>query len=307
MFISILLDIVLPILVLIGFGVIMQRAFQMDLYTLAKINFYYITPATVFMSMYRSEISPQLLGMVALFYALYIGILYLISLVLTRSLGYSRGMKAAFTNSLILDNCGNYGLPINELAFKGDPLASSIQALIMSFQSLLTFTYGTISVQSAKSEGFGKQAIIGFLKMPVPYCLVLGLALHTLKVPLPIFISKPLDYMNQSMVAIALLTLGAQIIKYPLQLKRIDVYLSSLIRLLIAPIIGFCLILLLGLKGIPAQALLIASGMPTGVNTSILAEEYKNEPDFAAQTVLISTILNIVTITALISLAKSWG
>lgn len=47
--------------------------------------------------------------------------------------------------------------------------------------------------------------------------------------------------------------------------------------------------------------------MPTGVNSTILAEEYDNEPDFASQTVLISTLLNIVTMTALISLAKYVG
>lgn len=117
-------------------------------------------------------------------------------------------MRAAFTNSLLLDNSGNYGLPINDLAFKGDPMAGSVQALIMSFQSLLTFTYGVISIQGAKTEGLYKQAIIGFLKMPVPYALVIGIVLHALALPLPVFISQPLTYADQSMVAIALLTLG---------------------------------------------------------------------------------------------------
>lgn len=69
-------------------------------------------------------------------------------------------------------------------------------------------------------------------------------------------------------------------------MKRFSVYLSMVLRLLVGPAVGFSLVLLLGLEGVPAQALLIASGMPTGVNTAILAEEYKNEPDFAAQTVL---------------------
>ena len=36
---DILLEVVLPIFVLIGFGIIMQYAFKLDLYTLAKINF----------------------------------------------------------------------------------------------------------------------------------------------------------------------------------------------------------------------------------------------------------------------------
>ncbi|WP_435922235.1 AEC family transporter [Paenibacillus sp. DYY-L-2] len=300
---QILLDVVLPIFVLIGLGALMQRAFKLDLYTLAKINFYYITPAVVFLSMYQSAMSPELLGSVTLFYALYVLLLYVVSKV-SRRMKFSRGMKAAFTNSLILDNSGNYGLPINQLAFKGDPLAASLQALIMTFQSLVTFTYGVMSVQRAKTGGTLKAALIGFLKMPVPYALVLGLGFHVLHLPLPEFLGKPLGYVSDSMVSIALLTLGAQIVKYPLRLDRFDVYLSVLLRLLIGPAIGFLLIFLLGLKGIPAQALLIASGMPTGVNSTILAEEYGNEPDFASQTVLISTLLNIVTITALISLSK---
>ncbi|AZS14063.1 AEC family transporter [Paenibacillus lutimineralis] len=304
MIIEILLDVVLPIFVLIGIGAVMHRIFRLDLYTLAKINFYYITPAVVFLSMYQSEMSAELLGSVTLFYVLYIALLYGVSSLVSRRMKFSQGMKAAFTNSLLLDNSGNYGLPVNQLAFKGDPMAMSLQALIMTFQSLVTFTYGVMSIQKAKNGGSLKAALTGFLKMPVPYALVLGLVFHVLKMPLPNFVSKPLGYMADSMVSIALLTLGAQIIKYPLRLDRLDVYISVLLRLLIGPVVGFTLIMVLGMRGIPAQALLIASGMPTGVNSTILAEEYNNEPDFASQTVLISTLLNIVTITALISIAK---
>jgi len=286
---------------------LMQRAFKLDLYTLAKINFYFVTPAVVFVSMYESEMSAELLGSVTAFYVLYVLLLYGVSRLVSWRLKFRPGMRAAFTNSLILDNSGNYGLPINQLAFKGDPLATSVQALVMTFQSLVTFTYGVMSVQRAKSGGTLKAALIGFLKMPVPYALVLGMALHLLQWPIPYFVSKPLGYIADSMVAIALLTLGAQIVKYPLRLDRIDVYVSVALRLLIGPVIGFILVWVLGLKGIPAQALLIASGMPTGVNSTILAEEYDNEPDFASQTVLISTLLNIITMTALISLSKYVG
>lgn len=247
---DIILEVVLPIFVLIGLGCLMQRAFRLDLYTLSKINFYFITPAVVFLSMYQSQMSAELLGSVTGFYVLYVLLLWGISMLVSRTLKFRRGLRAAFTNSLILDNSGNYGLPINQLAFKGDPLAASVQALVMTFQSLVTFTYGVMSVQRAKSGGTLKAALIGFLKMPVPYALVLGMALHVLNLPLPYFVSKPMGYIADSMVAVALLTLGAQIVKYPLRLDRFDVYVSVALRLLIGPAIGFGLILLLGLKGV---------------------------------------------------------
>ncbi|MDO3408313.1 AEC family transporter [Saccharibacillus sp. CPCC 101409] len=304
MIFQILLNVVLPVFILIVAGSAMQRLFRLDLYTLSKINFYYITPAVVFMSLYRSAISVELLGGVALFYGIYIGVLYALCFILTRSFKYTSGMKAAFTNSVLLDNSGNYGLPINQLVFAGSPLAASIQALLMAFQSLLTFTYGVISIQGARLSGNYRSVLIGFMKMPVPYALVLGFAFHAFAVPLPNFVTQPLGYVQNSMVAIALLTLGAQIVQYPLRLGRLEIYFSMILRLIIAPVIGYILILAFGMKGLPAQALLIASGMPTGVNSSILAEEYRNEPDFAAQTVLVSTLLNIVTVTILITVAK---
>ncbi|WIV19973.1 AEC family transporter [Paenibacillus polygoni] len=306
MILDILLEVVLPVFVLIGVGSLMQRVFELDLYTLAKINFYFITPAAVFMSMYLSEMSGELLGTIALFYAMYSLILYLIGCIVAKSFKFNKGMKAAFNNSIMLDNAGNYGMPISALVFKGDPLAASIQAFIMSMQSLLTFTYGVLSIQGAQLKGNYRSLVIGFLKMPVPYALLLGILWNALGAPLPTFLSMPLTYAQQSMVAVALLTLGAQIVKYPLRLGRVTVYVSMFIRLLIAPVIGVTLVYLLGLEGMTAQALIIASGMPTGVNASILAEEYRNEPDFAAQTVLISTLFNVITLIGLIALARTF-
>ncbi len=303
LFLDILFGVVLPIIVLIVAGSVLERIFRLDLYTLSKINFYCITPATVFMSMYHSNMNPALLGNVILFYTLYVLLLYIAGSITSRIMGYRNGKKAAFNNSIMLDNSGNYGLPVNQLVFNGEPLAASMQALIMSLQSLLTFTYGVISIQGSRLQGNYRSVIIGFLKMPVPYALVLGLLLHVMGVPLPAMLSQPLTYAQQSMVAIALITLGAQIVKYPLRLYRTDIYLSMALRLFGGPLIGLLLIYVLGLSGIPAQALLIASAMPTGVNTSILAEEYRNEPDFAAQTVLLSTIVNVFTITAVITLS----
>ncbi|GIP43969.1 transporter [Paenibacillus sp. J45TS6] len=306
MILDILLEVVLPVFVLIGVGSLMQRVFELDLYTLAKINFYFITPAAVFMSMYLSEMSGELLGTIALFYAMYSLILYLIGCIVAKSFKFNKGMKAAFNNSIMLDNAGNYGMPISALVFKGDPLAASIQAFIMSMQSLLTFTYGVLSIQGAQLKGNYRSLVVGFLKMPVPYALLLGILWNALDAPLPTFLSMPLTYAQQSMVAVALLTLGAQIVKYPLRLGRITVYVSMFIRLLIAPVIGIALVYLLGLEGMTAQALIIASGMPTGVNASILAEEYRNEPDFAAQTVLISTLFSVVTLIGLIAIARTF-
>ncbi len=58
------------------------------------------------------------------------------------------------------------------------------------------------------------------------------------------------------------------------------------------------------LEGVMAQALFIASAMPTSVNSAVIAEEYKSHPDFAAQTVLFSTVASMLTVTVIIYLSR---
>ncbi|MFP3390431.1 hypothetical protein [Brevibacillus sp. SIMBA_040] len=60
----------------------------------------------------------------------------------------------------------------------------------------------------------------------------------------------------------------------------------------------------MGLGGITAQALFIVSAIPTSRNSAALALEYGNEPEFAAQAVLVSTLLSTVTLTMCITLSS---
>ena len=44
-----------PILVLIGVGFILDRKFKLDLYTLSKLNFYILLPTFIFRAMYEAD------------------------------------------------------------------------------------------------------------------------------------------------------------------------------------------------------------------------------------------------------------
>lgn len=63
-------------------------------------------------------------------------------------------------------------------------------------------------------------------------------------------------------------------------------------RLLVAPVLSLVLLRVFGLEGIVAQVLWIASAIPSSRNSAALALEYNNEPEFAAQAMLVSTLLS---------------
>src|SRR5690606_34249548 len=83
-----------------------------------------------------------------------------------------------------------------------------------------------------------------------------------------------------------------------------DAYIAAFIRLVGGPILAFILIKIMGFNGIIAQALMISSSVPTSVNTALIAVEYDNHPDFASQTVLITTFFSAITLSLVIYLAR---
>ena len=294
-------DIILPIFIVMAIGFILQKKFTMDISTLSKLNIYFVVPAFIFVKLYSTQFTASLFGKVLLFFILLVIILYAISTLFAKVLGLDRGKKTAFSNSTMFFNSGNYGVPVNELAFKGDPFAMSIQVIVLTLQNILTFSYGIFALQSVNNSKW--KAMIGYFKMPVLYAMGAGLICNALNIQVPSVILVPANMIANAMIGLALLTLGAQVARIQFKAALSAVYSSLTIRLIISPIIALFIIWLFRVDGMTAQALLIASAMPTSVNSAVIAEEYKNYPEFAAQVVLFSTIISAFTVSFVIYLA----
>ncbi|PRO66081.1 AEC family transporter [Alkalicoccus urumqiensis] len=298
----ILLDILLPVFVIMLLGYVMQLKFKMDLQTLAKLNIYFVVPAFIFVELYDNDIALGLFGLVLVFFIVYTVLLFLAGQGLSRMAGLTQSRRITFTNSLMFYNSGNYGVPVNDLVFRGDPLAMGVQVIMMTLQNVFLFSYGVFSLQAAS---IGKlRALLGYLKMPVMYAMVLGVLLGWLEVPLPAFVWTPAEYVADAMIAIALFTLGAQVASFEFLPVRLSVYASAAVRLIAGPAIALVILLVLPVQGMLAQALFIASAMPTSVNSAIIAQEYRMHPKYAAQIVLFSTIFSAATVTVVIYLSR---
>lgn len=301
-FLIIVKDIILPVFIIMGLGFFLQKKFDLDLQTLAKLNIYFLVPGFIFVKLYNTTFSGQLLLQIVVFFILFIALLYIVATITARLIGFDKGKSTTFSNSILFFNSGNYGVPVNDLVFKSDPVAMSIQVIILTLQNILLFSYGIFSLQSIQ---IGKlRALFSYFKMPVLYAMLAGIVLNIANVSIPTFVWVPANYVADAMVAMALLTLGAQVAQLRLISSLPTVYISLAIRLILGPIIALGIIRILQLDGMIAQALFIASAMPTAVNSSVIAQEYNNHPNFAAQIVLFSTMFSTITVTAVIYLSR---
>lgn len=285
-----------------GIGFILQRKFSLDVSTLAKINIYFLVPGFIFVKLYETEIDSSIFGKIILFLIVFAILLFVISMFVGRWLGLGAGERVTFQNSVMFFNSGNYAIPVNDLVFRSDPFAMSVQVIVLMFQNIFLFSYGIFSLQSIGASKL--RAALAYFKMPVMYGMLAGGLLNIFNISLPSFVEVPVNYIAEAMIAIALLTLGAQVAQLKLMEGLKAVYMSLVLRLLIGPAIGICIIYAFGIDGVLAQSLMIASAMPTAVNSAVIAQEYNNNPDFAAQIVLFSTLASAFTVTFVIFVGK---
>ncbi|CEG21290.1 Membrane transport protein [Planococcus massiliensis] len=298
----IILNVIVPVFLLIGAGIILHIRYPLDMNTLAKLNTYLLMPALCFVNIYQNDMKADTLFQVLSFLILQSLCLMALSAGITKIAKFDRSLSANFKNSVVLVNSGNFGLPVSQLVFQHNPLGLSIQIIVLIFQNLLTYTYGLYNSVSVNNRGI--QAMKVFQKNPVIYAFLAGLLCHVLSVQIPGFIWTPIKNTSDAFLAIALITLGAQSASLKLIRFSLPLVLSIVGRLILSPVIAIFVIVVLGLEGTIAQALFIASSFPTSRNSSLFALEYGDRPEYAAQAVLISTVFSMATVTIVVYTAK---
>ncbi|SFP34131.1 AEC family transporter [Salibacterium halotolerans] len=295
---QILLQIIFPVFFLLGMGALLHRLFQFDLKTLSRLLTYLFLPTVIFANIYQNDMTPSLLLEIGGFLLIQFLLLGALAHVTAKIMKMDKKLSATFKNSVVLNNSGNFGLPVSQLVFQANPVGASVQIMVMMFQNIITYTYGLMN--AASTEGKGTMNLKEILKTPILYALVLGFLFYGFQIPIPGFIWTPLQNIADAFLAVALLTLGAQVAYPKLENFSPAFFMGLAGRLIVAPLTALAVISLFGMDGTIAQALFIASAFPMSRNSAQFALMYDNYQEYAAQAVLISTMLSSITVTIVI-------
>ncbi|MGB7160326.1 MAG: hypothetical protein WBD40_19820, partial [Tepidisphaeraceae bacterium] len=250
----ILLDVLAPILVMMGAGALLRWRFHIDLATLSKLNIYLLAPAFVFDKVSTSTLSWAEMGGVVTISLVQVVTLGLLVCGIGMLLRVKRQTLAAIVMAVIFYNSGNYGLPLAELAYPGKgsggvvgwsgggvesdastpPLHHSttpppakdggaVQAFVLMTQNVLGYTLGLAIAgyaHPAGGAGAPMRNLWRILRLPVLPMLGVALAARWWlqadpSHALPLAITKPAAYLSAALVPVALATLGAQLASNP--------------------------------------------------------------------------------------------
>jgi len=153
-------------------------------------------PAALYDNLTTSSLSIAYIRTTVLFSLAIIGTLLLLSTIVSHLLGHEKKLARAFGHTVIFYNCGNYGVPISDLAFPG--LGLAVQGIVFTVQNMVNFTFGLFLVSAGRFPL--KQALLKTLRMPLIYAIIVASFITYFQIDLPEPIRIPIQYLSQALI-----------------------------------------------------------------------------------------------------------
>lgn len=292
--------IILYLMVAVGFfadksGLYKEKTARMS----NELLFYIVTPAVITQSFLSMDFNKE--NLTALGISTLCGfVLHFAGIIITLPF-FRKGNKdenALYKYSAIYGNVGYMALPMAN-ALLGARGVFYCSGGFIAFQ-VVCFTHGVWLMSNGK--GFDAKKLI---VNPGVISVAIGLPLYLLQVQLPTFLSQPIDYIASINTPLAMIMFGTYLANTDIKsmFKNKNIYLVSLLKLIVLPITVLLLFRLCGVKGALLTACAISASAPTANNTVMFAAKYDKDTGLASKTVALVSFISIITMPVMIGLA----
>jgi len=303
-----LLDVILPVFLVIGFGyvAVWRRVFTENATdALMKFTQNFAIPCLLFRAISRLDLGQNF--DIALLFSFYAAatLCFCAGLFGARFLfgrpwedSVAIGFATLFSNSVLL------GLPISERAFGADALQSNYA--IIAVHAPFCYILGFSVMESTRATGGVRRAALSILRAITRNALMIGIGLgfvvniSGITVPGPV--SDAVDLMAAAALPAALFALGGVLYQYRPEGDMTTIAYVCAISLILHPALVWMFGSAVGLTTEQFRAAVLTAAMAPGVNTYVFANIYGVAKRVAASAVLISTALSIVSVWVWLSL-----
>ncbi len=304
--------IVAPIFALIGLGAAARYWRWIDPAGQRGINdltFYLLIPALLFSAVAEAQVIAGL--DVAVVYFSCCLTVFAAGLLLARRVLQARldqatviGLNCAYGNTVML------GLPIVSAAF--GPQGVAILLPIIALHSAVLLPLATVLIEAGGvQDGHPVMKAIRTLpslgRNPVIVAIVVALLWRVIGVPVPVPLHRLTTLLAAAGPALALFSLGASLPGFAMQGSLRETGIATVLKLAIFPLLVWVVARVVGLGPVPIAVAVLTAGAPTGANAFFLARRTGTLASESAGTVVVSTALSVLTLTALLALMVGAG
>lgn len=293
---------IIAIVALILIGYVCRRTEFLkpeDTQTLNKIVLYLAIPSLIFLAMFQADLSNiSLLGTIT-FICIAVGLICgAVAYLFARLKKYPTKKSWSLITTSAMFNSGFLGYPVILGIFGGVGLVRAVffdvgnTVLFILFGVILMLIYGG-----------SYQAIIRRSVLFPPFlAFVLGILLNLMNIPLGSVVPNILDYLSGAAIPLIMISLGLS-----LEFKEVYQHIKaasfvSFVKLILAPIIAFIMVILLGFSNLNYSVTVVEAGMPSAMLSLVLAITYNLDIKLSAACIFLSTSLSMLSLTLLILL-----
>ena len=296
------IETIIPIIAMILLGYVLKRTNVLkaeDAVSLNKIVINIAIPSLIFLAIYKVNLS--ILPVVAPIplICISVGIISgLIAYLILTFRNYPNKTKWSVVSTSALFNSGFLGYPVVLGVFGTNGFIRAIFYDLGSMILFISFGVFFLLMLGGKYSDILKRSLL----FPPLWGIILGLLLNFLNIPLGYIISQTLTYLSGAAIPLIMISLGLS-----MEFRGIKEYIGlaslvSTIKLGIAPLIAFIIVIILGMGGLEKSVTVLEAGMPSAMLGLVLAITYELDIKVSAACIFLSTVLSMVTLPILLFL-----
>ena len=304
---------IFPVFAIIALGIVLKKArfINTDIFKgINKLTYWVGLPCFLF---YKISIATFAGGKVSQIY-----LVILITMLATILLAYliawfariSNESTGAFLQAVFRGNLAFIGLPVIVYASafmpNADVPAIQTTAVLALAPTVPTFNFISVFVlllgRQTLNVAVLKRMSFQIITNPLLIACGLGLLFSFLKIEIPLAIDRTLNAIGQMSLPLALIGIGGSLEAVKNRGSLLLSTVAALIKVMITPILGYFLILLFDCGAAETKIAMIYLSCPTAVTSYVMATQLGADEVIAANAVVISTILSIVSLSIAIAI-----
>ncbi|MGL5150707.1 MAG: AEC family transporter [Clostridium sp.] len=191
----------------------------------------------------------------------------------------------------VFSNCGFMGFPIIESIYGAEGVVYA--SIFNMFFSLFLWTYGYMLYTNGLSKNEAKKVLVN----PGVVAVYIGIIMLMLNVQLPVPIYSSVKMVGSMTTPISMLIVGSILAKVNIKksFKDCTLIYASLTKLVIMPLCVYGISLIVKDTSVVMKTMILLQAMPAAAMTSIFAENFNSQKEYAAILVFTTTVLSIIT------------
>lgn len=224
-------------------------------------------------------------------------ILIISSYILLRPIKGDKKTIIHFAN--VFTNTGYIGFPVLNSIYGVEGVVYG--SIFNMFFVIFVWTYGLKLFKGHIDKGQLRKEIIKTLLNPSIIAVVIGVLIVLFNIELPKIINNSINSVGSISGALSMIIIGVIVSKSRIgnNFRDWKLYYGLTIKMVVLPLILIFVSLLID-RSVVSNSVIIIASMPAAAMTSIFAESYNKEEDFASIIVLLTTLLSVISIPILV-------